>query len=577
MKRNIFIAVLLIIAVASVFWQVVEYDFIRFDEEQYVTKNRMVQTGLTWAGVRWAFTATEAGFWQPLVWLSHMLDCEIYGLNPAGHHLTSLLIHLLNVLLLFLVMKAMTGSPGKSAFLAFLFALHPLNVEPVAWIADRKDLLCAFFWFLTMGAYWLYVRKPSKRRYLVVLAVFSLGLMTKPMIVTLPLILLILDYWPLSRLRYETAGVATGSHGKEAEDQSVIVKRTWQEALLEKLPFLLLTLPIVALTFLAETQAEALPSHEAFPLSLRLANVLMNYVQYLIKAIYPLQLAVFYPQPGWRPLWQPVLAGLAIALITITAMRMSKQRPWLVTGWLWYLVALLPVSGLVQIGSHVMADRYTYLPLIGIFIIVSWGGSELLDGAGGTRRAVLAAVVTIMSLSFLSSKQAQTWQNTETLFLHALTVTERNYLAHNNLGVVLLEKGKAGEGAVHFQEAVKINPRFQTGRVNLGNALITMGRMEEGIACYREVLKIDPDNRLAMRNLADALVKKKEYGDAVQLYKKIYLRNAGDPELNNNFGVALIMAGRREEGIIYLRRAVSLAPEYLGAVENLKRIETRTK
>ena len=563
---------LIFAAVGIVFGAVVQFDFLRYDEEQYVTKNLRVQAGITIDGIKWAFTTTEAGFWQPLVWLSHMLDCEIYGLNPAGHHLTSLLLHALNSVLLFLIVKSMTGSLSRSAFLACLFAVHPLHVESVAWIADRKDLLCALFWFLTMGAYGIYVRRPDRGHYLMVLATFALGLMSKPMIVTLPLIMLGLDFWPLRRVKDGNEDPVAGGRDQGGSGGGMSGKSTWPALLAEKLPFLALTLPVIFLTFLAERQAGALPAHEHFPLFMRLANVPINYVQYLIKAFYPFPLSVFYPLPGWRPLWQPILAGIALVLITVMVMRMSGKRPWLLTGWLWYLVALVPVSGLVQIGSHVMADRYTYIPLIGIFLIVSWGAGEVMERYGRRRLGAVLGGVLLMVLSFLSYRHVQTWRNTETVFRQALSATERNYPAHNNLGTLLLEKGRVEESVVHFREALRINPRFLTARVNLGNAMITMGRMAEGMDHYRAVLKEDPRNVNALRNLADALMKRGDSSAALPLYRILYQLEPVNPEVNNNLGVALFLSGRHEEGAVYIRRAVTLNPHYREARENLQRM-----
>jgi len=557
---------LLIILCISVYYPILHFDFLSFDEEQYVTKNPMVQAGLTWEGFQWAFTTTEAGFWQPVVWLSHMLDCELFGMNPGGHHISNLLLHMVNTLLLFLMLKSMTDAPARSAFVAALFAVHPLHVESVAWVADRKDLLCALFWFLTMSAYFFYVKSPGMLRYLYVIVLFIIGLMSKPMIVTLPAILLFLDFWPLRRL--SEAPLSMG------RDIVTIIKasRNCRWLVLEKIPLFLMTLPIILITFLAETQAEALPPQAAFPLHLRLANTLVNYVHYLGKTFYPLHLSIFYPQPGLRPLWQPFLAGLFLAGLTILALRMSRRYPYIVTGWFWYVIALVPVIGLIQVGSHVMADRYTYIPLIGIFMLVAWGGSEILNNCGWQRMSLYVACVMVVVLALIAGKQVHVWQNTETVFRQALAATENNYLAHNNLGAVLMDCGKVEEASLHYRESLRIKPHFNLARVNLGNALITMGRIDEGILCYRTVLKNNPKDRLAMRNLADIFLKQGNYVESLVIYKKLYGHDPNDPGLNNNMGVALSLSGQPAPAVFYLKRALSLNPDNIEAKDNLRKL-----
>lgn len=550
----------LTLVVWVVYGPVVRNDFIVYDEEQYVTKNPRVQAGLSWEGIKWAFTTLEAGFWQPLVWISHMLDCTLYAMNPGGHHLTSLLIHTANVLLLFLVSKTMTGAPGRSAFVAMLLAVHPLHVESVAWVADRKDLLCALFWLSTLFVYSLYVDNPGPKTYLPVLLLFALGLMTKPMIVTLPVILLFIDFWPLGR--YPRA-----SHREGVKENPL----AWR-LVVEKIPLLLMALPVIMLTFRAEAAAGALPSYGVFPLHLRLENALVNIFRYLGKAFFPLGLSVFYPQPRDRLFYQPLVVAVALAVVTVFFVRGREKYPYLLVGWLWYITVLLPVSGLVQVGSHVMADRYTYLPLMGVYMAISWGIYELAWKGGWVKRLWVPAVLLVLMLSLLSWRQVHVWRDTETLFRHAVTVTKGNYLAHSNLGAFLLNRGRIEEAQGHFREALRIRPFFLPAMINLGNALVTMGDREGGMTWYRRVLAKEPDHPLAMRNLADALALEGRVQEALSFYGRLLAKDSENPELNNNYGVALVMAGRREEGIAYIRRALGVKPDYGEARNNLKKL-----
>jgi len=553
-NKTIIFLLCLFASLLLIFGDVVGYSFLKFDDEQYVTKNVHVLAGLTWGGLKWAFTTTDAGFWQPLVWLSHMLDYELYGLHAGGHHLSGLLLHIANTLLLFLVLRYMTHAAGKSAFVAALFGIHPLHVETVVWIADRKDLLCTLFWLMTMGAYLFYLKRPNFIRYLPILMFFSLGLMSKPMIVTLPIVLLLLDYWPLQR----TVGCRWGD---------------WRRALLEKIPLVLLTLPVIGLTFLAEGQAQALPSHEAFPFSLRLTNALVNYVQYLWLTFYPVKLAIFYPQPNIFPIWQPLLAAFVMGALLIISIRLCRSHPFFITGWLWYLVSLFPVCGIVQIGSHVRADRYTYIPLIGIFIVMVWGVANGAARLNIRRTLAWLAIVWMIWLMKLSWHQTQTWRDTESVFLHALTATNDNYLAHNNLGVLRMEQGRVEEAIRHYRQAVSIKPHFMIAVNNLGNALITKGDIDTGLQYYRKIPESDQIYWTARRNLADGLMKRGDFFEAIVIYQDLLKRSAADPELHNNLGVALVHAGQKKEGIVYIRRALSLEPGYETARNNLKRIE----
>ncbi len=537
------ICLLLILCCVIIYGQLLQFDFLRYDEEQYVTKNAIVQSGLTWEGIKWAFTATEAGFWQPLVWLSHMLDCQVYGLKPAGHHLTNLILHMANTIILFLVLSTITGSIAKSGIMAGLFAVHPLHVETVAWIADRKDLMCTFFALLCLGCYAKYVVKETSWRFTLVIFTFLLSLMSKPALVALPIVLMFFDYWPLKRFDGFNMGIL------------------WR-SLTEKSIMIILILPVIAMTFYAEARVEALPSLTAFPWESRMSNILNNYVGYLWKTVYPIDLAVFYPQPETRSLITDITAALFIIAVTIIAAVYVKKRPYLGCGWCWYVFLLLPMSGIVQVGSHVMADRYTYVPLVGIFLATVWYVDELIDRYYKENKlvsigVVLAALGFLMVLSF---KQTGYWRDTETLFRHAVEVTRNNYLAHNNLGAVLMEKGKTYEAIGHYQEAIKAKPNFTLSYVNLGNALVTAGQIEEGIRCYRQALDREPNNYTAARNLADALFKNRDYAEAILLYMELLPKMNQDAGLYNNLGVALAMNGRLEQAVGYLERAIALNP-----------------
>jgi len=366
--RDGFICVFLILATLAVYWQVQHHAFVNYDDSFYVTDNRHIQEGLTLESVRWAFTTTYGGNWHPLTWLSHMLDHKLFGMNPGRHHLTSLILHVLNTLLLFLVFKKMTGDSWPSGFVAALFALHPLHVESVAWIAERKDVLSTFFWMLTMWSYIRYIERPATGRYLTALLFFSLGLMAKPMVVTLPFVLLLLDYWPLNRLQNQPSNAKITSQTKT--DFLGLVR--------EKIPFFILVEMSCVATFYAQNQAGAMVSLDSIPFIARFANAVLSYATYMGKMIWPSNLAVIYMYPEMVSWWQAAAAGLALASIFSAAFIFIKKKPYFAVGWLWFAGTLVPVIGLVQVGSQSMADRYTYIPLIGLFIVIAWGVPELV-------------------------------------------------------------------------------------------------------------------------------------------------------------------------------------------------------
>ncbi len=373
MRREILICLFLVLATLTVYWQVGNYEFVNFDDDKYIIENFHVQKGLTRDSVIWAFTATHVSNWHPLTWLSHMLDFQLYGLNPSGHHLTNVFFHLVNTLLLFLVLKLMTGALWRSGLVAALFAVHPLHVESVVWVAERKDVLSTLFWMLTLWAYLGYTKRPGVKRYLVILLAFALGLMAKPMLVTLPFVLLLLDYWPLKRIELGQSAIGLPA----ASQPSTIANKPGAQAfrlLLEKTPMFVLAAVSSVVTFIVQKSGGAVGALETYPFKIRMANALLSYVIYLKKMIWPQNLAVFYPHPGQSlPMWQAAGAGLLLVVVSIAVIRAGRRYPYLPVGWLWYVGTLVPVIGLVQVGDQAMADRYTYVSLIGLFIVVAWG------------------------------------------------------------------------------------------------------------------------------------------------------------------------------------------------------------
>jgi len=473
-KWQLPIALFLIACVTiAVYWPVLNNGFIDYDDTDYVTANMMVRQGLTLKGFIWSFLAFHAGNWHPLTWLSHMLDSQLFNLNPMGHHADSLLLHCANAVLLCLVLQRLTGRIGRSMIVALLFALHPLHVESVAWIAERKDVLSTLFWIMTMSAYAWYVRKPSLKRYLPVVGLFALGLMAKQMLVTLPLILLLMDYWPLNRLFPRPAPI-----------------------LAEKIPFLAISAIAALVTLRAQDSAGAL-AHGTDQFSLMSAgNAMISYVKYIWNMCWPTDLALFYPfEPTAVTIPMVAAAALLLAGITGFVIVQRKRRPYLVFGWFWYLISLLPVIGLIRVGSQAMADRYTYIPLIGLFVIVVWGVAEVAgQWRGGLQAAAGMAAVVLALLSLLTVGQIRYWQNSYDLYAHALSVVERNWLAHNNMAILLAQQYRFEEAISHFRESLRIFPNQAEGFMNLGNAYQSTGNNTAAIDAFVEAVRLRPND-----------------------------------------------------------------------------------
>ena len=543
------ISLLLIAAILIAYWQVKDFDFICFDDKPYVTENRHVQSGLTVKSFIWAFTTFDASNWHPLTWLSHMLDCELYGLNPMGHHWTSLQIHIANTLLLFFILQYMTGALWRSAFVAALFALHPLHVESIAWVAERKDVLSTFFGMMALLAYCRYAKQPSLAGYLLIILFLSMGLMAKPMLVTLPFLLLLLDFWPLERLRFVTVF----------------------RLVLEKIPLFVPVIISSCLTFMAQQSSGAVKSLESFPLTVRAANAFVSYVSYAVKAIWPHNLTVFYPHPGNSlPLWQVFGAILLVGGATVLAIRSLKKYPYIAVGLFWYLGTLVPVIGLIQVGPQAMADRYTYIPMTGLFIIIAWGFSDL-STKWHYRKIVLTlfAVIILSALTTRTFLQLGYWRNSITLFEHAVNVTDNNCLAHNNLGAALLEKGKFDKAVLHIKESLRIEPGCKAALYNLGAALSAQRKLDKAVLHYNDVLKINPEDAIVHNNMADVLSVQGKLDEAVLHYNKALKINSDHADAHCSLGSLLARQNKFKEAMFHLAEAIRINPDYAEAYNEI--------
>jgi Tfp pilus assembly protein PilF len=548
-----------------------DHEFVNYDDNVYITDNAQVQKGLTGKGIIWAFTTSHTGNWHPLTWISHMVDCELHGLNPKGHHLTNVLLHMANAILLFVVLRWMTGAVWRSGLVAALFALHPLHVESVAWAAERKDVLSALFWLLTMLAYVHYVHRPGGKRYLLILVPFSLGLMAKPMLVTLPFILLLLDYWPLNRFqqRATTDSVVDQPLGFKSSGDG---KPPILKAVMEKAVLFVMSLLSCFVTLVAQQKAGAVSTLEVVPFTIRISNALVSFVAYMGKMFWPLDLAVFYPHPGSElQIWKPAAAGLFLLIISAVALWITHRYRYVLVGWLWYLGTLVPVIGLVQVGEQAMADRYTYVPLIGLFIVVVWGFADLVKG-WRSRRWVVSVTAAVMLLALMAGSWLQVgyWKDSIKLFKHALDVTSNNYVAHYALGNALASQGDLVGSVSHYNKALKIKPKFAEAHNNLGNALALQGNLTGAITHYTEALKINPDHAEAHRNLAVGLDRQGKHQAALHHYEEALRISPNDAQSHNNLGVALAEQGRLKEAVAHFADALRIDPNFKEAERNLE-------
>ena len=547
-KTVMWVAAVLVAIILFIYAPVRHYGFLSFDDPEYVSENAQVIRGLTGQGVLWAFTTGHASNWHPMTWLSHMLDIQMYGMNAGRHHFTSLLLHLANALLLFGILYRTTGAWRRSAMVAVLFAAHPLHVESVAWVAERKDVLSTLFWMLTMHAYVSYVGKPRLGRYLAVVAVFALGLMSKPMLVTLPLVLLLLDVWPLDRVRFEAGQ-----------------RQVWLRMVREKIPLFMLAAASMIVTILAQWRGGAVQNFEVAPLYQRAANALVSYVAYLGQMVWPRNLAAYYPYAPLS-LWLVAASALVFIAVSVFVIRFSRSRPYLFVGWLWYVFTLVPVIGLIQVGGQARADRYTYIPLIGVFIIGAWGIAIVLERWRYRSAALqVAACILVCALAAGARSQVRYWESDLALWEHAVQTTSDNPFARTNLGFALIDRGDFAAGIEQYTEALKIKPDSAETRNALGTALLKQGQLDAAMEQFAMVLRIKPGFAEAHSNRGMVLAQRGDTEEAFSEFRKALEISPENPKVQYNFGFALAGQGKLDEAMSYYRKALTIKPDYADA------------
>ena len=557
---------LLTCLIMAVYWQVKTFYYISYDSPEYVFANAKVQAGLTLENIRWAFTTTYFSNWHPLTWISHMLDVQVYGLNPGQHKLNNVFFHIVNTLLLFAILKKVSGNVLPCALVAGLFALHPLHIQSVAWIAERKDLLSALFFFLSILMYLRYLEMKTYSRYGLILLAYSMGLMAKPMIVTLPFILILLDYCPLGRFSFKMHSPRSfpsiSVHGNER----------YKTILLEKFPFLLMAILSSIITIHAQKAGGAMASFAELPLFERLSNAAVSYLLYLYKTIWPIELSIIYPHPSSQPLWLIIVAVLVLLSLSYLFVYHFRRYPFLIFGWLFFLIMLVPVIGIIQVGVQALADRYMYLPIIGLFIIFSWGLLYVLQKFK-ERPLVYFSLISaflVSIIALLSWKQLQYWKDGATLFSRAVSITKNNYVAQNNLGYELIQDFQFEEAEKHFIQALQINPNFEIAHLNLGRRLIEDEKFDEGIAHYLAALEIKPEYTDAHRALGNTLLQLGRNHEAAYHYLQVIRLNPESIEAYNNLGAILVSDAKYDEAIAMFENALQLNNFFLEAKMNLQ-------
>jgi protein O-mannosyl-transferase len=569
-SKSFAVYAILTIATLAVFTQALKYGFINFDDPIYVLNNQHLNKGISIERIKWAFSSIYAGFWFPLTWLSHMFDCELFDLNPAGHHLSSIILHLINSLLLFTILKKISGALWQSAFTASLFAIHPLHVEPVIWIACRKDLLSTFFMFMTIWAYYHYTNHPGLKNYLIVVLFFIMGLMSKPMIMTLPFVLLLLDYWPLQRL-IKKKNIADTDSIFSLPTHFFLKNRDNILLILEKLPLILLSLASGILVYYSEHQYGALGSSDSFPFHARLANSFVTYMEYIVKMIWPQNLSILYPIGGMHSLIKIFSSLFIFLLITFFVIKIARTHRYLTVGWLWYIITLIPVIGLIQIGVHSMADRYAYIPLTGIFIMISWGITDIMKKLQHkTFFLSLAGIPYFIFLITASYLQSQYWKDDITLFRHAVDTTSNNYIAYNNLGIALENNKEFNKALLNFSKALLIRPNSLEINNNIGTVYARLGKFDEAASHFNRVLRLDPNSAGTNFNLGLCYMQKGALKIAALCFERVIEIQPNYPDAHFNLGLLLYMQGKYKEAAAYFTKELYLRPGYIEAQRNLE-------
>jgi tetratricopeptide (TPR) repeat protein len=561
----IFTYFVLILSTLLVFQQVRNFDFINYDDKDYVYENPQVLNGLTGEGVIWAFTTNHTANWHPLTWLSLMLDCQLFGTNPGRMHLVNLLLHLANTLLILAMLREMTGALWRSAFVAAVFAIHPMHVESVAWIAERKDVLSTLFLLLTLAAYVSYVRRRGLARYVLTVLLFALGLLAKPMLVTLPVLLLLLDYWPLERIRRQN----TEDKRQRAKGEYQTVSTV--QLIAEKIPFIALSVVSSVITFLVQLRGNAVIHINTLPLKGRVANVFLSYTRYIGKLFWPQNLAVFYPfDANSFAFWQVAMCVLLLLVISIFVIRFGRNQKYLPVGWFWFVTTLVPVIGLVQVGLQAFADRYTYIPYIGLFIMIAWGLPEFLSKWPQRKIALgLSMVIILTTLGICAHRQVSFWNNSFTLFSHAIEVTRNNYIAHNNLGIAYHKLGRYQDAVEAYKQTIRVKPNYAEAYYNLGAAYGELGRYQGAVEAYKQAIKIQPSYAKAYYNLGISYEDLGRHQDAVEAYKQAIKIKPDYVEAHYNLGVTYGKLGRYQDEVEAYKQAIRIKPDYIEAYYNL--------